>query len=89
MVLEEFTGTTESYDYNKSLIEKSSSFFKSLFSKDNKEIEESEINLFGSIDLTSFFRPDYSLILKTDNIFIKDTDENFVGNGRMNFTITD
>ena len=88
LIIEEFNGHTISYNYNKSIFEKSSDLVKKIFYIDNEDREENSINLYGIIDLTSFFKPDYSLSLKSDNIFIKDTEENFIGNGNLDFTIT-
>ena len=88
LVIEQLSANTDISNNNKE------SFFNNvknnlinIFNRKD-DIESSILNLYGSIDLKSFFKPDYSIILKGKNILIEDTKGNFTGRGNADFTIT-
>ena len=87
LVIENLSAKTNINNNKKSFFENARNNLKNIFNRKNN-IESSLLNLYGSINLNSFFKPDYSIILKGKNIFIEDTKENFIGRGDIDLAIT-
>ena len=87
LVIENLSAKTHIKNNKESFFENAKNSLKNIFNRKNN-IESSLLNLYGSINLNSFFKPDYSIILKGKNIFIEDTKENFIGRGDIDLAIT-
>lgn len=88
MILTNVSATTSGAMRDVSMFDKIQSYFNTLINREVKSDEGEILSVEGVIDFTEFFKPDYTILIKGENVFLKDNYDNFEGYGDVDLTVT-